>query len=50
MCRLYADPALDNLLHLHGRKTITAKHGANGNPVEGSGGPRWGALARIPDS
>ncbi|EIE18459.1 GTP-binding protein Obg/CgtA [Coccomyxa subellipsoidea C-169] len=37
---LYADPALDNLLHLHGRKTITAKHGANGNPVEGSGGPR----------
>ena len=49
-CRLYADPALDNLLHLHSRRTITAKHGANGNPVEGSGGPhRWGAYYPILD-
>ncbi|CAL8465933.1 g5469 [Coccomyxa elongata] len=37
---LVADPALDNLLHLHSRKTLTAKHGANGNPVEGTQGPR----------
>lgn len=39
--RLVADPALDNLLHLHGRRVHAAKDGANGNPAEGSSGPRY---------
>lgn len=39
-CRLVADPAMDNLLHLHDKKTYTAKHGVAGNPAVGSRGPR----------
>lgn len=39
-CRLVADPSLDNLLHLHDRKTYSGKNGVGGNPTLGSRGPR----------
>ncbi len=37
--RLVADPALDNLLHLHERPLLCGKNGAPGNPKMGSAGP-----------
>ena len=37
--RLVADPAQDNLLHLHGRPALCGKNGAAGNPTAGSAGP-----------
>ncbi|CAK0738001.1 hypothetical protein CVIRNUC_000979 [Coccomyxa viridis] len=37
---LVADPALDNLLHLHEKKSYSAKSGVAGNPELGSRGPR----------
>lgn len=37
---IVADAAVDSLLHLHEKKKWVAKKGANGNPAEGSGGPK----------
>ncbi len=34
-----ADPALDNLLHLHERPRLCGKGGAAGSPASGSAGP-----------
>lgn len=31
---------VDSLLHLHERKKWVSKRGANGNPAEGTGGPK----------
>ena len=42
--RLFVDPALDNLLHLHDRSKHTAKNGANGDPEKGSQGPHRSVL------
>ncbi|KAK9842086.1 hypothetical protein WJX81_007789 [Elliptochloris bilobata] len=41
---LVADPALDNLLHLHGKPTLCGRNGAAGNPLTGSAGPLRRAL------
>ena len=35
-CRLFVDPALDSLLHLHERSKWTAADGAQGNPLKGT--------------
>lgn len=34
------DPSLDDLLHLHKRKTWSGRKGAQGNPAVGSAGPK----------
>lgn len=51
--RLVADPAQDNLLHLHGRPPLCGKNGAAGNPTAGSAGPLCasfiGALGHMVD-
>ena len=31
---------VDNLLHLHGKKKLSAPRGSNGDPAQGSGGPK----------
>ena len=48
LCRLYVDPALDSLLHLHERSKWTAPNGAQGDPTKGSDRPKY-ALACLPD-
>ncbi len=46
--RLVADPALDNLLHLHARPRLCGKGGAAGSPATGSAGPLC-ALGTLPE-
>lgn len=40
LCRVFVDPALDSLAHLHECKKWTAPSGAIGSPAKGSNRPR----------
>ena len=43
-CRLYVDPAVDSLSHLHERSKWTGPNGAQGNPTKGTDRPKYALL------
>ena len=47
LCRLYVDPALDSLLHLHERSKWTAPNGAPGDPIRGSNRPKYASCSGL---